>query len=177
MKTRLTAVAVLAIASLGLVPSVALAGSPTVAKTPKPPVAGQWTVASFNPDVSLLTGSLVVAAAHKNVHGTKVTLGAGTPTACGKGTVRVLGSQRIVLRHGVNEGGAFKLWAVGTISEAPTAFAYVKGVKVVVAHAGKQVAGTLSIAFSTPRGGPSDDGQISFKANGGTCTLQFTATR
>jgi hypothetical protein len=177
MKPRVIAVAALAVASLGLVAPAAFASPPNVVKTPKPPVAGQWAVASFNPQVSLINGSLVVAAAHKNVHGTKITLGAGTPAACGKGTVKVLGTQKIVLRHGVNEGGAFKLWAVGTISDAPGSFADVKGVKVVVGRAGKQVAGTLSIAFSTPRGGPSDDGQISFKGKGGTCTLQFTATR
>jgi arginine exporter protein ArgO len=177
MRSRVAAVAALAVAGVALTPATALAGTPTTAKAPRPPASGTWTVTSFNPQVSLLTGSLVVAASHKKAHGTKVTVGAGTPPACGQGTIKVLGAQKIVLRHGVNEGGAFKLWAVGTISDAPAAFAGVKGVKVTLSRAGQQFPGTLSIAFSTPRGGASDDGQIAFKGAGATCTLQFTAKR
>jgi hypothetical protein len=178
MKPSLTAAAVLVAASLGLVPSASVASAASVAvKTPKAPVSGTWKLTSFNPAVSLLTGSLVVAPAHKNVRGTKVKLGAGTPAPCGTGTVKVLGTQKITLGRGVNEGGAFKLWAVGTVSDAPAAFDDVKGAKVVLSRAGKQFAGTLSMAFNQPRGGVSDGGQIAFKGVGGTCQLQFIATK
>jgi hypothetical protein len=151
------------------------------AKSPKPPQSGHWVLNNNEDEPGVLEnsgGSFTVTKGHRDVKGLTLIIGPDAETACGTGTLRVLGKQAIHELKGVDiAGDNFKEWIVGkaVIGGDPP----YEPVKVMLRRAGKTFKGGLTLNFAAPRGGTKKHpsiGTISYKGlkiYGGSCSVNF----
>ena len=149
-----------AVALLAALFASASAASAAKVKLPPVPKAGRWrTTAQASTSGGAILGSFTVTGKGyvTALHGT---LANHAPAACGSGTLKVSGEQKIVYSNGYG-------WIVGGISglEVPD--------KVTVKEGGETIKALLDIYFPT-FGGPAK-GVLSWKH--GSCDLSFDAAR
>ncbi|HEX3906449.1 MAG TPA: hypothetical protein VHW92_00805 [Mycobacteriales bacterium] len=167
MKRTHGAACVLVVAALGLAPVAASAGvSAEHAKHPAPPESGKWRVTGG------LTGSMRVTHQHAAVSHLKARIAPTAETACGTGTVTVVGKHKIIHAKGDSEFGTYNLWAVG--KNEPDADPVIQPEKVTVIQNGHHRKGTFYISFAGAKGhtkAADSGGAIDY--HGGNCELQF----
>jgi hypothetical protein len=163
--------------TLAAIPASALAATPaaTLAKTKPPaePKAGSWQIVT-NGYVEQLSGSFTVTSQHY-VTAFVGTIASGAETACGTGTIKVIGKQKIIDARGTDpEGGAYNEYAVGR--NDPSADPTIQPIQVTVNDAGKTIPGKLTIVFASAaarKAGGISGGELDYDA--GACELAFGA--
>jgi hypothetical protein len=175
MNRTLVVCGALAGASIGLVPSAAFAThSVATNKAPKAPIVGHWKVNhTATTDVEAAGGGFVVTAHHRFMRGFEVKLGPDAETACGTGTIHLVGRQRIYDAKGTGEFGSSNEWVVG--KNEPTADPVIQPSKVTLGRGGKHFKGRFRTVFTKSRGGVTSGGEIDFTPKGpdGSCQLDF----
>jgi len=178
---RLLLAAVLALPlTLILVGPMASAGV-SHSKSPRPPESGHWVLNNNEDEPGVMEnsgGSFTVTKGHRDVSDLTVIIGPDAETACGTGTVRVLGKHAIHLLKGETiSGTAFKEWIVGrAVTGGDPPFTTDK---VNLRRAGKTFKGGLDMNFAGPRGGTKKRpsiGTITYRGPknfGGSCSLNF----
>jgi hypothetical protein len=168
MKPSLRLTGAITVLAMGLTPyASAAAPSRPAAKTPPRPAAGKWHVTGTE-----LSGSFRVTPSHRGVTHFKTTIGPDAETACGAGTVTVLGKHKIFDAKGTDpEGDRYSIWAVGRnrSDDDPV----IQPIKVTVKLDGHRRKGHVEMAFVGARGhSKAGDaaGQIIY---GKGCDLQF----
>jgi hypothetical protein len=151
------------------------------AKAPKPPKSGHWMLNNNEDEPGVMENSggvFTVTAKHRDVKNLSVIIGPDAETACGTGTVRVLGKQAIRNIKGETDfGGTYDEWIVGK-PHADAAPPYTPD-KVKLHRAGKVFKGGLEMNFAGPTGGTKKKpsiGTITYKGPkkfGGSCSLNF----
>lgn len=172
MRRALPVIAALAIAAL--LPSAAFASQNVASKkTPKPPVVGHWKVNhTATTDVEAAGGGFTVTHRHADVTKLSVKIGPDAETACGSGTINVIGKHRVFDAKGMSEFGSYNEWVVG--ENEPNDDPVIQPEKVTLGRAGKHFHGRLDIVFSKPRGGVTSGGDIVFNTKKfGGCDLSF----
>jgi hypothetical protein len=171
MKRTLALIAALAIAAL--IPSAAVASQGVASKkAPKPPVVGHWKVIHSASVIEATGGGFTVTHRHAAVTGVSVTVGPDAETACGTGTINVIGKHRLYDAKGSGQFGSYNVWVVG--KNAPNDDPVIQPEKVTLGRAGRHFNGRLDIIFAKPRGGLSSDGNIVFNNKTfGSCQLTF----
>jgi hypothetical protein len=132
-----------------------------------PPDSGAWRVSGTD-----LKGALTVTAKHAFETGFHGKIGPDAETACGTGSVSVLGKHKIIHISGEGEFGPYNLWGVGR--NAPNSDPVIQPIKVTVNHNGHHGAGRLVMSFLNARGhskAGNAAGELFYK--NGTCDLQF----
>jgi hypothetical protein len=152
---RSLAVCTLSVTIAAGVPAVAAAHpGASAAKSPAAPSAGRWVVDANGAtnDVEATAGSFLVTDkhGHRGVGGLRVTIGPQAETACGTGTVRVLGKHKLYEAKGtvVAYDSKYDTWIVGTHNGTG-----IHPDKVTLSRAGKTFKGKLQIDFIGRRGG------------------------
>jgi hypothetical protein len=163
--------------TLAALPAGALAATPAakLAKTNQPaePKGGAWKIVT-NGYVEQLSGSFTVTSQHY-VTAFTGTIASGAETACGTGTVTVVGKQKIIDAKGTDpEGDAYNEYAVGR--NDPSADPTIQPVKVTVNDAGTTIPGKLTLVFASAaarKAGGISGGELDYDA--GACELAFGA--
>ena len=177
MRRRHLVVRAAALLTLGALPAGALAATPAAklaeTKPPAQPKIGSWHIVT-NGYVEQLNGSFTVNSKHY-VTAFTGTIQSGADTACGTGTINVIGKQRIIDAKGTDpEGGEYNEYAVG--KNDPSADPTIQPIKVTVNDAGKTIQGKLAIVFASAaarKAGGMSGGELYY--DGGACELAYGA--
>jgi hypothetical protein len=120
-----------------------------------------------------LSGSFRVTPSHHGVTHFKTRIGPDAETACGTGTVTVLGKHKVFDAKGTDpDGDHYSVWAVG--KNRPDDDPVIQPIKVTLKLDGHRRKGHLEMAFVGARGHSKNGdagGQIVY---GSGCDLQFT---
>jgi hypothetical protein len=163
--------------ALAALPTGALAATPVAkpakAKPPAQPKTGAWQIITDG-YVEQLSGSFTVNS-KRYVTAFTGTIQSGAETACGTGTIKVIGKQKIIDAKGIDpEGSAYNEYAVG--KNDPSADPTIQPIKVTVNDAGKTIPGKLAIVFASAaarKEGAISGGELYYDA--GACELAFGA--
>jgi hypothetical protein len=160
-------------------PSLRLVGATTVLGVALAPLAAA-TAAPSRPAAKTpprpgteLSGSFRVTSSHHGVRKVTTTIGPDAETACGTGTVSVIGKHKIFDAKGTDpEGDHYSIWAVGKNRSADDPV--IQPIKVTLKLDGHRRKGHLEMAFVGSRGHTKAGDAAGLIVYGKGCELQFT---